>query len=204
MVKVKVTLLYAGILNETLEETEAIMDGVERILKDEVLDSSLKISQNFDIKKEINFYEEDEIFGERHEVLLDVKFYMHCNSLEELSEDIFEEYEDLLSDFSLDLESVRLKEDKEKMKIDVMIVTSQAIDIMYVNGNLFLVKKKISRLDLGRVISKLTKGLEKEIVYNEFEVTREFLWDYYPDEQYPSNLKTLFNDWESYYNKDID
>lgn len=90
------------------------------------------------------------------------------------------------------------------MKIDMMVVTSQAIDIMYVNGSLFLVKKKINRLDLGRVISKLTKGLETEIVYNEFEVTREFLWDYYPDEQYPSNLKPLFNDWESYYNKDID
>ncbi len=90
------------------------------------------------------------------------------------------------------------------MKIDMMIVTSQAIDIMYVNGSLFLKKKKINRQDLGSTISKLTKGLEMEIVYNEFEVVREFLWDYYPDEQYPSNLKTLFNDWESYYNKDID
>lgn len=90
------------------------------------------------------------------------------------------------------------------MKIDMMIVTSQAIDIMYVNGSLFLKKKKINRQDLGSTISKLTKGLKMEIVYNEFEVVREFLWDYYPDEQYPSNLKTLFNDWESYYNKDID
>lgn len=90
------------------------------------------------------------------------------------------------------------------MKIDMMIVTSQAIDIMYVNSSLFLKKKKINRQDLGSTISKLTKGLEMEIVYNEFEVVREFLWDYYPDEQYPNNLKTLFNDWESYYNKDID
>lgn len=90
------------------------------------------------------------------------------------------------------------------MKVDMMVVTSQAIDIMYVNGSLFLKKKKINRQDLGSTISKLTKGLEMEIVYNEFEVVREFLWDYYPDEQYPSNLKTLFNDWESYYNKDID
>ena len=90
------------------------------------------------------------------------------------------------------------------MKIDMMVVTSQAIDIMYVNGSRFLIKKKINRKDLGSTISKLTKGLEMEIVYNEFEVVREFLWDYYPDEQYPSNLKTLFNDWESYYNKDID
>lgn len=90
------------------------------------------------------------------------------------------------------------------MKIDMMVVTSQAIDIMYVNGSRFLIKKKINRKDLGNTISKLTKGLEMEIVYNEFEVVREFLWDYYPDEQYPSNLKTLFNDWEGYYNKDID
>ena len=114
MVKVKVTLSYAGILNETLEETEAIMDGVERILKDGVSDSSLEISKSFNTEKKINFYEEDEIFGERHEVLLDANFHTHCNSLEELSKTIFEECEDLLLDFSLDLEDVWLEEEKEE------------------------------------------------------------------------------------------
>lgn len=114
MVKVKVTLSYAGILNETLEETEAIIDGVESILKDGISDSSLEIGQNFNTEKKINFYEEDEIFGERHEVLLSANFHTHCNSLEELSETIFEECEDLLLDFSLDLEDVFLEEKEEE------------------------------------------------------------------------------------------
>ena len=108
------TLSYAGILNETLEETEAIMDGVESILKDEISDSFLKIGQSFKAEKQINFYEEDEIFGERHEVLLSANFHTHYNSLEELSETIFEECEDLLLDFSLDLEDVFLEEDERK------------------------------------------------------------------------------------------
>lgn len=125
MVKVKVTLSYAGILNETLEETEFIMDGVERILKDGVSDFSLEISQSFNTEKKINFYEEDEIFGERHEVLLSANFHTHCNSLEELSETIFEECEDLLLDFSLDLEDVFLEEEKKETLFSSKILSAE-------------------------------------------------------------------------------
>lgn len=125
MVKVKVTLSYAGILNETLEETEAIMDGVESTLKDGVSDSSLEIGQSFKAEKQINFHEEDEIFGERHEVLLSANFHTHCNSLEEFSETIFEECEDLLLDFSLDLEDVFLEEKEEEVLFSSEILLAE-------------------------------------------------------------------------------